>query len=192
MQPALFDEASQSVASKSRKVRIAAQRPLDEKGCAATLLPGFGDWLTMKSYEISERDARSAVAERVKQSETEYGNSDQITSESARELWVAVLLRQWKDACCLDMLINNDPDGEEERETQERALRYFVAGGEDFRDVCLMAGFEPEEVRKRFISELTRYGLLRIGTGGAVEIIRDKLGETVHWKDLRIDQDIRG
>jgi hypothetical protein len=67
-------------------------------------------------------------------------------SESAeQDLWQAVLLQAVKDA------VTPGAYSEADRRAHHEAKAWLERGGEDFREVCNLAGFDPEHVRDCYL-----------------------------------------
>lgn len=59
-------------------------------------------------------------------------------------LWKGVLVTALED--CL-----NNSDNKTESYRKQEAHQWFIQGGKDFKNVCHMAGIEPELVRNRYL-----------------------------------------
>ncbi len=64
------------------------------------------------------------------------------TASSDKALWIAVISRAMLDA------ISTANDAEQRYHRQE-AIAWLTGGGMDFHMVCLMAGMEPSEIRRK-------------------------------------------
>jgi hypothetical protein len=150
LQLATFDKPTTAVAPKRR----------DTAHVSADLMPGFDGYLAKASAAEAERQSEAIVAARLAQGLDEYGHSSEMNLQAAQRLWRAVIVRAYKDAIGLDLLLTNeDEDDDDDRVTdpksvQERGLRWFVEFSEDFRHVCWWAGYEPDEVRNHALRKI--------------------------------------
>lgn len=62
-----------------------------------------------------------------------------------QDLWIAVLHR-----ACLDAMLSDNIKKGELPIARDDARRWFRDGGEDFREVCVNAGFDPGAVREAY------------------------------------------
>ena len=71
-----------------------------------------------------------------------------------KDLWIAVLCRAVLDACkgppCLDMKLRSNVSHKNHWSyNQDQARHFFLKGGAHFRNICEMAGRNPEYVQAR-------------------------------------------
>ena len=83
----------------------------------------------------------------------ETGDDDRVTLPE-KDLWVAVLTRAVLDACKgppkLDMsLYSNHSHKNQYTYDRDQARHFFMDGGKHFREVCEMAGRNPDYVQAR-------------------------------------------
>ncbi|CTQ45677.1 hypothetical protein [Roseibium aggregatum] len=141
------------------------------------MLPGLGEEIRKLDAKISTEKFEKEVGDRVKQIREEFGGPENISVEDAVTLFQAVLTRAYKDAICLDMLICNDEDGEDEAKTQERALSWFLKRSVDFENVCRLAGFDPDKVFALSVAEFVNRGTVYLTNKGNYRIDFDELGK---------------
>ena len=73
-----------------------------------------------------------------------------------RALWQRVILQAITDA----QGKANGIKKEERQDAIQQAIRWFKGNGENFQEVCLMAGFEPSMVRKNVMMLLRKGGVI--------------------------------
>ena len=61
-----------------------------------------------------------------------------------RELWQQVVTLALRDA------LHSDPGSLEDRRAKRDAIRWFEQAGRDFREVCTLAGLDPDAVHSRW------------------------------------------
>jgi len=94
------------------------------------------------------------------QQKYETNNEDRITLPE-KDLWVAVLTRAVLDACkgppALDMRRRANKSHQSlYNYNRDQARHFFLSGGSHFRDVCEMAGRDPEYVQSKIRKVLLR------------------------------------
>ena len=90
----------------------------------------------------------------------ETGDDDRVTLPE-KDLWVAVLTRAVLDACKgppkLDMsLYSNHSHKNQYTYDRDQARHFFMDGGKHFREVCEMAGRNPDYVQAKIRKILLR------------------------------------
>lgn len=154
-----------------------------------SLIPGLDSFLAKVSAVDAERQSEAIVADRLRQSVRLYGHSSGMNTQAAANLWRAVIVRAYKDAIGLDLLLTNEDDEEEgcedapervrttdPKSVQERGIRWFVEFSEDFRHVCWFAGYEPDDVQRYFLADLEKRDLVYRTTKGRFRIDHEELG----------------
>lgn len=118
--------------------------------------------------KVTGQDLAKSYRQRYEESCREWP-PEMIRIDSIHALFGAVLARGFDDARHLDMLICNDheddelylEDGDDALETQMRGIRWIRDNGEDFEDICMMAGVDPVATRERYMDKLRLYKILR-------------------------------
>ena len=87
-------------------------------------------------------------------------NEDRVTLPE-KDLWVAVLCRAVLDACKGPPLLNMDKQSNISHRNQytydrDQARHFFLQGGKHFREVCEMAGRNPDYVQTKIRKILLR------------------------------------
>jgi len=94
------------------------------------------------------------------QQKYETDSEDRVTLPE-KDLWVAVLSRAVVDACKNPPNLNmkvpaNVAHKSQYQYNRDRARHFFLSGGAHFRDVCEMAGRNPEYVKQKIRKILLR------------------------------------
>ena len=87
--------------------------------------------------------------------------NDGKVSLPEKDLWVAVLCRAVLDACKGPPLLNMSKHSNKSHKNQytydrDQARHFFLTGGPHFRNICEMAGRDPEYVQKKIKKVLLR------------------------------------
>lgn len=180
----LFGDLPVAELSRPRPETTGTRRSRAES--AEALIPGLDSFMAKISASDAGQQSEKIVAERLRQSVKLYGFSSSMNVQAASNLWKSVIVRAYKDAIGLDLLLTNEDDDDEDddgtvrvtdpKSVQERGIRWFVEFSEDFRHVCWFAGYEPDEVQRYVLSDLEKRELVYLTTKGRYKIDREELG----------------
>ncbi len=138
----------------------------------------FAEHFFAEDSKNAEINGERQFSARIAASVSEYGEASEASATNCRSLFIGVLVRQFKDAIGLDLLITNDEEGESATDIQERGINYFLKISNDFKSVCDLAGFDAEKTRAKVIEHLVNMGRIELTNHGNYHIWRDELLKT--------------
>ncbi|WP_298983352.1 hypothetical protein [uncultured Roseibium sp.] len=151
------------------------------------MIPGLFDQIRKIDSKISSDKFEKSLSDRIAATREEFGGPENISVEDAIQLFQSVLLRAYKDAICLDMLICNDEDGEDEAVTQTRALNWFIKKSPDFDNVCRLSGYDPKKIYDFAVAEFENRGIIYKTTKGNYRIDTEELGKPHRRETIEVE-----
>jgi hypothetical protein len=77
-----------------------------------------------------------------------------LREKQERQLWAAVIMQALDDAT--GVVVN--ADGRSKEGIRRRARDWFIKGGRDFKEVCALAGMEPDWIRANALKRIEEVG----------------------------------